>query len=148
MVALIAAKREQYFEELDAIDGRNLMNPDASKWIRISQLVMAAGQSPCMRDGPACKAKWNQIIPDYKRIADFHARTGQNAMDYWKLSNSEHTAKGLPKTFSQDLYNRIHEWYGSRPQIQPPHTRDLLATQDGNFAGLPSQGASTDDGSN
>jgi hypothetical protein len=40
--AFIAAKREQYFEELDAIDGRNLMNLDATKWIRISQLVMAA----------------------------------------------------------------------------------------------------------
>jgi hypothetical protein len=73
---LIAAKREQYFEELDAIDGRDLMNSNATKWIRISHLVMATGQSPCMRDGSACKAKWSQIIPDYKQIADFHARTG------------------------------------------------------------------------
>jgi hypothetical protein len=72
---LIAAKREQYFEELDAIDRCDLMNPDATKWIHISQLMMAAGRSPCMRDGSACKAKWNQIIPGYKRIADFHART-------------------------------------------------------------------------
>jgi hypothetical protein len=39
--ALIAAKREQYFEELDTIDGRDVMNPDATKWIRISHLVMA-----------------------------------------------------------------------------------------------------------
>jgi hypothetical protein len=144
---LIAAKREQYFEELDAIDGHDLMNPDATKWVRISQLVMASGQSPCMRDGSACKAKWNQIIPDYKRIADFHARTGQNAANYWELSSTEHITDGLPKSFSRDLYDQIHEWYGSRPQIQPPHTRDLLSTQDGNHPGIHKQGASDDEGS-
>jgi hypothetical protein len=64
--ALIAAKRELFLEELDVVDGRDLMNPEASKWIRVSQHVMRAGHSPCMRDGPACKAKWNQLIPDYK----------------------------------------------------------------------------------
>jgi hypothetical protein len=99
MVALIAAKREQYFEELDVVNGHDLMNLDASKWVRISHLVMATGQSPCMRDGPACKAKWNQIIPDYKRIVDYHARMGRNLVDYWELSTSEHTTNGLPKTF-------------------------------------------------
>lgn len=30
--ALIDAKRGQYLEELDAVDGRDLMNPEASKW--------------------------------------------------------------------------------------------------------------------
>jgi len=27
----------------------------------------------------------------------------------------------------------IHEWYGNRPQIQPPHVRDLLAPEDSNY---------------
>ena len=71
----------------------------------------------------------------------------QNAVDYWELSTSVHTANGLPKTSSQDLYNQIHEWYGSQPKIQPPHTHDLLATQDRKFASLPSQGAFANDGS-
>jgi hypothetical protein len=34
---LIAAKKELFLEELDAVDGRDLMNPEASKWIRVSQ---------------------------------------------------------------------------------------------------------------
>jgi hypothetical protein len=100
-----------------------------------------------MRDGSACKAKWSQIIPDYKRIADFHARTGQNAVDYWELSTSEHITEGLPRSFSHNLYEQIHEWYGFRPQIQPPHTRDLLVPQDGNHAGVHNHGPSDDEGS-
>jgi hypothetical protein len=78
-----------------------------------------------MRDGPACKAKWNQLLPDYKRIVDFHARSGQNATDYWELSSADRTAEGLPKTFVQELFNQINKWYGQRPQIAPPHIRDL-----------------------
>jgi hypothetical protein len=75
MSALIAAKKELFLEELDAVDGRDLMNPESSRWMRVSQHVMRAGHSPCLRDGPACKTKWNQLVPDYKRIVDFHART-------------------------------------------------------------------------
>ena len=79
--ALIGAKRELYLEEIDAVDARDFMNPEASKWNRISQQVMGAGHSPCMCDGLACKAKWNQLLPNYKRIVDFHARTGHNTAD-------------------------------------------------------------------
>jgi hypothetical protein len=105
MSTLIAAKRELFLEEIDVVDGRDLMNPEACKWICVSQYVMRAGHSPCMRDGPTCKGKWNQLIPDYKRIADFHARTGRNVAEYWELSTSEHIVEGLPKTFSQELYD-------------------------------------------
>ena len=33
----------------------------------------------------------------------------------------------------KDYFNAIHKWYGNRPQIQPPHVRDLLALDDNNF---------------
>jgi hypothetical protein len=36
ILALIAAKCESFLEDLDTIDGRDLMNPDATKWNRIS----------------------------------------------------------------------------------------------------------------
>jgi hypothetical protein len=68
-------------------------------------------------------------------------------MDYWELSTTEHITDGLPRIFSRDLYEQIHEWYGSRPQIQPPHTRDLLASQDGNHPGVHNHGTSDDEGS-
>ena len=69
--ALITAKREMFLQETDVVDGRDLMIPDSTRWMRISQEVMLAGFSPCLRDGAACKTKWNQILPDYKRISDY-----------------------------------------------------------------------------
>ena len=109
------------------------MIPDNTKWTRISQDVMRAGLSPCVRDGPACKTKWNQLIPDYKRIVDYFGRTGRNLPNYWKMSSQERKAEGLPKQFVEEFFHSIHEWYGSRPQIQPPHVRDLLASNDRNY---------------
>jgi hypothetical protein len=133
IAALIAAKREMYLQELDTVDGRDLMTPETSKWIRVSHLVNSAGFSPILRDGPACKTKWNQLVPDYKRIADYLSRTGRNVPDYWELNPAERKAEGLPRVFAQNVYEAIHEWYGNRPMIQPPHVRDMLAPNDRNY---------------
>ena len=132
VLALVNAKREMFLEKIDIVDARDLMNPDSSKWQRVSQEVMRCGFSSCPRDGAACKTKWNQIIPEYKRIADFFARIGRNGADYWDLSVSERKIEGLPHSFPQDVFNNIHKWYGTRPSMQPPHTRDLLSHDDGN----------------
>ena len=78
-----------FLEDLDTVDGRDLMTPETTKWICISHDVMRAGISPCVRGGPACKTKWNQLIPDYKRIVDYLSRTGRNVPDYWELSAGE-----------------------------------------------------------
>ena len=49
------------------------------------------------------------------------------------------TTQKLSKAFVKEIYVRIHEWFGRRPQIQPPsHVRDLLNPHDkvisrGNF---------------
>ena len=133
MIALDATKREQYFEELDAIDQKDSMNLDTSKWVHISQLIMAIDQSPCMCNSHAYKVKWNRLIPYYKEIIDFHTLTGLNTVDYWVLSTSKYTTDGLSKNFSQNSYNQIHKQYGSKPQIQYPHTLNLLVIQDENY---------------
>ena len=109
ILLLIRAKREQYLKELDTVDGRDLMTPDNRKWMRISQDMVRAGFSPRLKDGAACKAKWNQLFPDYKRIADYLSRTGRNIPDYWELSASERKADGLPRMFAKEFYNAIHE---------------------------------------
>ena len=131
--ALVNAKRNMFLEELDIVDGRDLMTPEAMKWQRVSEDVMRCGFSPCPRNGGSCKTKWHQIIPDYKKIADFFARTGRNGADYWDMTTSERKNEGLPRCFAKDLFYSIHEWFGSHPSMQPPHTRDLLSHEDGNF---------------
>ena len=146
--ALIAAKREMHFEEKDVVDARDLMGPDSTKWLRISQEVMRAGFSPCLRDGPACKTKWNQILPEYKKISDYFGRTGRNVPNYWNLSAAECKDEGLPKQFLHDIFVAIDEWCHNRPQIQLPHVRDLLAPNDANYKPKEVQDEAEDDDTN
>ena len=87
---------------------------------------MASGSSTHFRDGMACKGKWHLILPDYRRVADYQTRTGINDEDYWLLIPNELTMEKLPKAFSKEIYVRLREWFGRRPQIQPPHVHDLL----------------------
>lgn len=108
------------------------MNPDSGKWTRISVQVNRAGFSPCFRDGPACKSKWNLLLPEYKRIADYFLRTGTNSPDYWSLSVDARKAEGLPRSFPEEFFYGIHEWYGQRPTMQPPQVRDLQNVADTN----------------
>ena len=133
VTALVNAKRDLFLKEIDTVDGRDLMTHDSTKSQRVSQEVMKCGFSPCPRGGAAYKTKWNQIIPEYKRIADFFARTGRNGADYWDLTSTERKSEGLPCSFPQELFHNIHEWFGSRPSMQPPHTRDLLSHEDGYY---------------
>ena len=133
VMALVNAKREMHLEEMDAVDAQDLMNADSRKWQRVSEKVMKCGLSPCTHDAAAYKTKWNQIVPDYKRIADFFVRTGRNGADYWDLTTSERKSEGLPQSFSQQLFHGIHEWFESKPSMHPPHTRDLLSPDDGNY---------------
>lgn len=111
------------------------MNPDATKCICVSDHVMCASFSPCLLDGPACETKQNQLIPDYMRIANYHSQTGHNVANYWKQSVGERKAEGLPRAFSKEVFNAIHEWYRNRPQIQPPHICNFLVLRNGNFHG-------------
>jgi hypothetical protein len=115
MLVLVAAKRDEYMDEVDTVDARDLMEPDVTKWSRISAKVMAAGYSRCTRDHSMCKSKWHLIITDYRRISDYHARTGINREVYWSQTSGQHVQDGLPKCFAQELYERIDDWFGRRP---------------------------------
>jgi hypothetical protein len=132
VLALVAAKRELYLEELDIPDGWELMRRDSAIWKRISAAVMRAGHSPCPRDAQSCKTKWHQIFPD-KRLADHHTISGVNSLEFWDMASHERTACSLPKSFPLELYESLHEWNGDRPAIIPPHMRDMLAPTDTNY---------------
>ena len=113
ILALISAKRDMFLEDLDTVDRRDLMTPENTKWAKILQEVMHSGVTQCLRDGPAYKTKWNQLIPNYKRIADYFSRTGTNVPDYWELSTEERKTEGLPKEFGENIFAALHEWYGA-----------------------------------
>lgn len=75
MLALLDANHEEFLEELDVVDGRDLMDFEVTKWSHISDKVLAPGTWTHYQDGMACKGKWHLILPDYRRVADYHART-------------------------------------------------------------------------
>jgi len=91
------------------------------------------------RDATACKSKWNQLVPKFKRIANYFSRTGTNSVDYWSMSQDDRKKMGLPKLFSEEIYYGMNEWFQLRPTMQPPHTRDLLSSKDRNHE--PSSGS-------
>ena len=119
--------------ELETIDARDLMMPDSSKWICISNIVMSVGFPLCVHDGAAGKTKWNQLVPDYKHIVDYMGHSGQNVLDYWELSSTQRKQEGLPGYFPHDFSYALYEWFGSKPQMQTPHVQDLLSSVDTNF---------------
>jgi hypothetical protein len=43
MLALVDAKREEFFKKLYVVDGRDLMDYEVTKWSSISDKVMASG---------------------------------------------------------------------------------------------------------
>ncbi|KAG0571202.1 hypothetical protein M758_6G209500 [Ceratodon purpureus] len=131
--ALITAKQEMFLQGLDIVDGRDHFTPETRKWICVSHVENMVGVSLIVPDGPACKTKWNQLVPYYKRIADYLCKTGRNALDYWDMNPSEKKLEGLPRVFAQDVYEAIHEWFANMPMIQPPHTHDMLSPSDGNL---------------
>ena len=51
----------------------------------------------------------------FYRIADFHANIGVNEEDYWRLTFKERHNLGLPWSFIDDVYERIHS--GFRPVL-------------------------------
>ena len=121
------------------------MTPENTKWLRISQAVMQAGFSPCVRDPSQCKTKWNQILPDYKRLADYFSKTGRNVPYYWDMSSDERQSEGLPRHFARDMYVAIDEWFGNRPQIRPPHVYDVLSPTDSNYRHAANEQEEADD---
>jgi hypothetical protein len=65
---------------------------------------------------------------------NYHVRTDINDEDYWLLIPNKLVMDKLPKAFFKEIYVRFHEWFGRRPQIQPPHVRDLLNPYDDVFS--------------
>ena len=126
-------KREQFLDELEVVDQRALLISNSNKWQQVSDNLMRLHISPCYRDAAACKSKWNQVIPEYKRIVDFFARTGTNELSYWDFSVAAKKSEGLSKSFPQEIFFAIHDWYSSTPSVNPPHTRDMMAAGDSNY---------------
>lgn len=130
--SLIEAKRDMLHEDMEnnEKDVRRSMASDRKRWQRISNHVMKAGFSSCLRDGPACKSKWNQLLPEFKRLADFIQKADPDEGPYWTMQAVDRKRLGLPKSFPQEIYNVMQQWFGTSASMSPPHLWDLTTGGD------------------
>lgn len=58
------------------------------------------------------KDRWHLILPDYKKVNDYHSRMIINSKDYWLLSARDHVIQRLPRFFSKEINERIDKFLG------------------------------------
>ena len=127
--AFIMAKKAVWFAAQKPDSLLKAMKTDSKKWSAIATVVMAAGHSTFVHDGDACKAKWNELILEYKRIAYYFRWRGTEVTTYWNMQQEWRKSQGLPQTFPHEVFFQIHEWYGREPEMRPPHGCDYHAPE-------------------
>jgi hypothetical protein len=138
MLALVRAKHSEFLEELHSDDPRTLMTSEGTRWERVSAIVNLADGVSCYRSSEGCKYKWQQLLPDYKRIGDLHKETGTNSEVYFSLTIPARRARNLPPNFDNQVFREMHKWLKLKPTMTPPHSRDLMNPDDSNFQSAPS----------
>lgn len=135
ILALIEAKRQEYVEEMSVDDPRELMCPELGKWGKIAlKLNASKGEGDVDRDRDACKYKWSTLLSDFKKIWDFHSRTGRNSEEYFlDISAEDKKLHKLPKAFYGVAYRNMAEWLKCKATINPPHARDTSDPNDANY---------------
>jgi hypothetical protein len=133
MLTLVRTKRAEFIQELECNDPRVLMNPEMTKWDKISLSMNATLGICCYCSPAACKYKWQTLLPEYKRVADVHKEIGVNSMLYFEMTFGERRTRTLPKNFDPHVYSEMHAWLKHKPTMIPPHFRDLFSPSDGNY---------------
>lgn len=132
---LIEAKRQEHVAEMAVEDPRELMCPELGKWGKIAMILNAGkGEGDVERDRDACKYKWSTLLSDFKKIWDFHSRTGRNSEEYFHDTTAEEKKlHKLPKSFYAVAYRNMAEWLKDKATMTPPHTRDTSDPNDANY---------------
>ena len=135
ILSLIEAKRQEYLEEMSVDDPRELICPELGKWGKIAKILNASkGEGDVDRDRDACKYKWSTLLSDFKKIWGFHARTERNSQEYFTETTAEQKkVLKLPKAFYAVAYRNMSEWLKDKATMQPPHSRDTMNPDDGNY---------------
>ena len=133
MLALVCAKCQEFLDELDVDNPRTLITIEGSRWHRIVVFVNIADDVTCYRSPEAYKYKWQQLLPDHKRIGDLHKETITNLEAYFIMIVTTMTARSLPTNFDLHIYCEMYEWLKHKPTMIPPHFRNLMNSDDSNL---------------
>ena len=116
-------------------DARELMCPEIGKWGKIAMVLNSGkGEGDVQRDRDACKYKWSTLLADFKKIWDFHSRTGTNSEEYFRETTpAEKKLHKLPKTFYFIAYKNMAVWLRDKATLTSPHARDTMDRNDHNY---------------
>ena len=120
---MVATKKQEFLEDIEVEDAKELIFPEQTKWGKIDAVVNEAGKlqgGHVERDGLACKYKWQTLLADYKNVVDFHKGTGLVGTEYFDLHSKERKERRLSPQFFEEVYAQMHEWLQYKPIIQPP----------------------------
>ncbi len=126
---MIKAKKAGHEASLGAVDSRDSMETSITKWKRISTTIMGNGHSEHFRSEVAYKDKWGLCMETTKTSNDYKSVTSHNE-DYWEMSTKDRLAQGLFGSFNKSYFDLIHDFMHNRPCFNPPHSQDLVDSED------------------
>lgn len=89
---MVATKRQEFLEDIEVKDARELMHLELTKWGKIAMKLKEAGKrrgGHIARDGLAYKYKWQTLLAKYKKVADYQKGTGLVGIEYFSLKSKE-----------------------------------------------------------
>ncbi|KAL3680565.1 hypothetical protein R1sor_023521 [Riccia sorocarpa] len=121
---LLEAKRAEY-EEMNGSGARDLIVNATVKWLKIREKLLAQGVRTTVK---RCKAKWDVLIREYRKIKDFEKKTGNPS--YQSLSVDERREENVPAIFENEWIEILDGFMLSRSSIVPPFVADSSAAQE------------------
>jgi hypothetical protein len=115
-------RRQEFLEDIEVKDARELMHPELTKWGKIAMKLKEAGKrrgGHIARDGLAYKYKWQTLLAEYKKVADYHKGTGLVDIEYFSLKSKERKERWLLPQFFEEVYMQMHDWLQHKPSMHP-----------------------------
>ncbi|KAH7298379.1 hypothetical protein KP509_25G040300 [Ceratopteris richardii] len=82
------------------------------KWKNVSDYCRSKG---VQRTKEQCKVKWDNMMPDYRKVRDYEEQKEASAPSYFEMDVWERRMKLLPSNMDAEIYYRIASIQASKP---------------------------------
>ncbi len=111
IVLLEAKKREK---EILTGSKRNSVSAD-EKWRAVAEYCWSRG---VQRSKEQCRFKWENTMPDFKKVRDYEDDRGDNDKSYFEMESWQRKQLSLPPNLNRDLYGIMDKLLLRRPSKQ------------------------------
>ncbi|KAH6559396.1 hypothetical protein KP509_1Z010500 [Ceratopteris richardii] len=93
-------------------DSRRTRLSADDKWKNVSDYCRSKG---VQRTKEQCRVKWDNMMPDYRKVRDYEEQKEPNAPSYFEMDVWERRMKLLPSNMDAEIYLRIASIQTSKP---------------------------------